>query len=247
MEIIKARSFRTSILQASVFTPDLEFSAKKILAQFYPACMEVFNADPEVTPNLPAFPDDLPRIILRNEEDTKKIEIASARMNFYMRRVAPTDNNDDVKKFFNDSVAYFSLYQEVLQTRIGRMAAIKSSIRKDDDPGLHLSRHFCKSKWDEAPLDRPKNFELHAHKEYLFLERFEVNSWARSKTGTVTAANKKTMIIIFEQDINTLGDKSDVADFREDDLKLFYANVLDEFDRIQLLYYPNTREGIRHE
>ena len=103
---------------------------------------------------------------------------------------------------------------------------------------MFLARHFCKDRWDKAPLNRPENFELHAHKKFALGTDFEVNSWARSKTGKLAGDGDDKLIILFEQDINTLAEGTAERDFSKAEIKKFFGAVASELDSILELYYP---------
>ena len=45
----------------------MDFSTSKVMSKFYPKCAEIFDGDPEVIPNLPGFPPDVPRAILKTK------------------------------------------------------------------------------------------------------------------------------------------------------------------------------------
>jgi hypothetical protein len=107
-----------------------------------------------------------------------------------------------------------------------------------EKPGLFLARHFCKDRWDKAPLNRPENFELHAHKKFTLASGFEVNSWARSKTGKLSGDGDEKLIVLFEQDLNTLAEEASTRNFCEAEIKKFFGAVATELDSILGLYYP---------
>lgn len=88
----------------------------------------------------------------------------------------------------------------------------------------------------EAPLNRPENFELHAHKRFVMSDEFQVNSWARSKTALL--AEGEAPIVTFEQDINTLPEAATSAKFDDDQLARFFQAVAPEFETIIKFYFP---------
>jgi hypothetical protein len=233
-----SRSFQTSVLQATIFTPDMDFSTSKVMSIFYPKCAEYFDADPEVVPNMPGFPPEVPRVILKNKDDTSKLEIAAARVNCFRIMKKYDAPIIDINQFYSDAIRFLSLFKEAVDCRIGRLAALRTIYANHDDPGFFLSRHFCKDIWDEAPLNRPENFELHAHKVFSLSDKFTVNSWARSKTGNLIEDKKKSRIILFEQDLNTLADEAKEKSFNFEDIALFFNQIIPELDNILNQYYP---------
>jgi hypothetical protein len=144
----------------------------------------------------------------------------------------------DIDQFYSDAIGFLSLFKETVDCRIGRLAAVRTLYAIHDNPGLFLARHFCKDIWDEAPLNRPENFELHAHKVFPLSDKFTVNSWARSKTGNLTEEKKKKRIVLFEQDLNTLAEEAKDNSFNSEDIALFFDQIIPEFDNILKQYYP---------
>ena len=98
------------------------------------------------------------------------MEIAAARVNYFARIKAGDKAAFDIKQFYTEAVSFFSLFKKQLNCRIARLAAVRSVYAIHDNPGVFLARHFCKEIWDEAPLNRPENFELHEHKRYPLSE-----------------------------------------------------------------------------
>jgi len=208
------------------------------MSSLYPKCIDFFDADPEVLPNMPGLPPEVPRIILRNKNNSLKFEIAASRINFFGRFKLNDKLPLDVKKFYINAVDLFLRFHEITGCRIGRLAAVRTSFVIHENPGLFLARHFCKDTWDKAPLNRPENFELHSHKVYKLADRFNVNSWVRNKTGFLVTEEKKTRIILSEQDLNTLVDKTEGLAYDIKDIELFYNKITPEFDKVLCQYYP---------
>ena len=246
MYIIDARTFRPFICQATIFTPDIDFSAAKIMSSFYPKCVEQFDADPEVIPNLPGLPPEVPRVIMKNIDGSLRLEIAAARVSCFERIIKHDTPPIEISQFYSSAISFLSLYKETVDCRIGRLAAVRTVYAIHDNPGRFLARHFCKDIWDEAPLNRPENFELHAHKVFSLSNKFKVNSWARSKTGNLTENEKKVRIVLFEQDLNTLAEEANHSSFTSEDIALFFNQAIPEFDNILNEYYPIT-EGEKNE
>jgi len=241
MDTIDSSKFKISILQATIFTPDHDFTTSQVMSKFYPKITDVFDADPEVVPDVVGFPLEVPRITIKNKLKSFRLEIAPVRINFFGRAIK--EDSDQLDDFFKKAINLFCQFYDIIECRIGRLAAVRTVYLQHDNPGIFLARHFCKDIWDEAPLNRPENFELHAHKVYNFEDIFRVNSWARSKTGHLTTKEKKSRILLFEQDINTLAEEAGKKSFNTDGVKKFFSAVTSEFQNILNLYFPlSTRE-----
>ena len=168
------------------------------------------------------------------------MEVASARVNCFERGKGHDSPMSDIDQFYINAMGILSLFKEILECRVGRLAAIRNVYDINENPGLLLARHFCKDTWNKAPLNRPENFELHAHKVFTLQNSFSVNSWVRNKTGNLTEDKVKKRIILIEQDLNTLAEEAKDRSFNSEDIALFFKQATKEFDAILNQYYPAT-------
>jgi hypothetical protein len=134
-------------------------------------------------------------------------------------------------------------YQRAMSARVGRLALVITRAAPRAQPAMLLSRHFCKERWYEAPrnlapLNRPENFELHAHKTFNLGGLLNVNSWIRNKTAFLGSTGAPQPIVLVEQDINTLADLTETTTFSEEQIQSFFGLALPEMDHILALYYP---------
>lgn len=110
-----------------------------------------------------------------------------------------------------------------------------------DDPARALSTHFCKpdllSQDPKGPLNRPENFELHAHKTYK-LGRFAINSWMRCKSG-VLMGDTAQRIVFVEQDLNTVAEGLQRETYGTGDIEEFFALTIPELDAIARAYFAS--------
>lgn len=236
---ITAKSFETAFCQATVFTPDEDLSSARLLKDLLPSLTDQFDADPTILPvQDPPLPREIPKVILQSKSGVWRCEFSSARANIFWKK--PVESTDEIAldNFFKQASKLFCDYVDQMGPRIGRVAGIIRRYADHPEPGLFLSRHFCKDQWYEAPLNRPENFELHAHKRFKLGNQFEVNSWVRSKTGKATSADETKSIILLEQDINTLSEEAPNRNFSKEDIANFYNLIPSEFDTILELYYP---------
>ena len=238
MEILRASDFRPASFQATVYTPGDEFSAGLISRTLMPEWGDRFDGEPVIIPAVEGLPKDLPRITLRSKNNEWRCEIASARVNFFWRTPSFNAISPEVSDFYSDALSLVEDYLRVISPRVGRLAAVLTWHCFHDSPGLFLARHFCKDRWDETPLNRPSNFELHAHKQYHMADGFDVNSWVRSKTARVSIENETRSIVLIEQDINTLNENLESSNFTLEQRRAFFDAVGTEFSQILRLYYP---------
>lgn len=236
-EVISARAFRLAACQASIFTPDEEISAAKLLGNLVPRWLSRFDADPVVIPATEGIPREVPRMILSSTSGNWRCEIASMRINLFWRRTNTTTTEPTLAEFYAEVTRMLNEYTEYLQARVGRLAAVLNRFAPHSTPGLFLAQHFCKDRWSAAPLNRPENFELHAHKHFRLDNEFEVNSWVRNKTGILSGEHPQPIVLV-EQDLNTLADDAKERRFTSEEIARFFVASSNEFDSILRLYYP---------
>ncbi len=238
MENLNASSFEPLSYQATIFTQCDELVVSRILSAFYPKIASQFDADPTVLPPLPAgVPKDVPRILLSGKTGEWRLEIGTARINVHWSR--QVDTSIVAGSFFEMVADLFAMYQELIECPVHRLAGLVNRFAKKDQPGLYLAQHFCKAEWLQQPLNRPESFEIHAHKRFKLGKEFDVNSWARSKTGFVQPG--KVAVVLFEQDINTVvcDETPEVYDVTR--MKRFFAAASSEVDSILEHYFPNAK------
>lgn len=209
------------------------------MKDLYPSLANVFDGEPTVLPPVPeGAPLEIPRIIVESTSHEWRCQFSPARVSLFWRRTKSTGTCVELSDFFRQAVKILLQYTTLLSPRVGRLAALVTRFSPHGTPGLFLARHFCQDRWDEAPLNRPENFELHAHKKFTLASGFEVNSWARSKTGRLSEDGDEKLIVLFEQDLNTLAEEASARNFCEAEIKKFFGAVATELDSILGLYYP---------
>lgn len=240
MDELTAASFELGSCQATVFTPAGDLSVSKVLKDVYPSLSSPFDGEPTVLPPVPeGAPPEIPRIILESKSHEWRCEFSPARVNVYWRRPRSTASLVSLGNVFAECIKPLLLYANQLNPRIARLAALTTRFAAHATPGLYLARHFCKDRWDRAPLNRPENFELHAHKRFTLASDFPVNSWARSKTGRLSRDGDEKQVVLFEQDLNTLAEREPDADYGGEDIKKFFIAAGDELNSIVELYFPD--------
>lgn len=229
----KASDFKISSVQATIFTPDLRFTPVKVLAEMLSKWGECFDGAPLSVPGPADMPGEIPRIILESSKKHLKLELASARVNLFRFRQSNEDNID-IEEFLSFCSRLLCEYVEFVHAKTGRLASVLQRFARNDNPGIALAKHFCKERWLAAPLNRPENFEIHAHKRFM-MAKYNVNSWVRCKTGT---APDKERIILVEQDFNTLAEETQEREYSNQEIEEFFRTVPQEFDKVLWLYFP---------
>lgn len=239
---LTVRMFRLASCQATLFTPDEEISTTKLLDDVVHRWKGRFDAAPVIIPAGEDIPREDPRIILSSTSGNWRCEIAPMRINLFWRRTDTATAEPTLFEFYAEATRMLNEYREFLNARVGRVAAALNRFVEHATPGLFLARHFCKDRWSSAPLNRPENFELHAHKRYRLAGEFEVNSWVRNKTGTVSGEPSHPIVVV-EQKLDTLAEDSDRRRFSAEEIARFFGECSYVLDSILWLYYPEG-EGV---
>lgn len=242
MKNISAKDFRLARCQATLFTFDEEISSARLIREL-PEFMSFFDGEPTIIPSVEEFPKERPRIILRNNSDQWRCEISSARINLFRQIAINEEIIPPLEDIYTKAVELFSLYLRVMKVRIGRIAAVINRFLQHDSPGIYLARHFCKEKWNEAPLSRPEHFELHSHKKFDLNNKFLINSWVRNKTGSIAINNEIKPIILVIQDLNTLFENTGKYSYTVEDIRFFFELATKEAIKILQLYYPQEKNS----
>lgn len=231
--MIKARDFSIFSIQTSIFTPTLQFSQSKVLAQLVTKFANTFDGDPISIPLPPDAPQEIPRLTLRDSNGKLKFEIAPNRANFF--RYCKEDDAAVIEEdVFNLCLPIFDEYIKIVSARVGRLAIVSVKILQHETPGVILAQHFCKDKWLTSNSE-PENFEVHFHRRYG-LETFKVNNWLRCKSGILAKENAR--VVIVEQDINTLSEDLDEKEFNMNQISSFLKNACGEQRHQLAVYFP---------
>lgn len=231
--MIKARDFDIFSIQTSLFTPTLQFSQSKVLAQLVSKYSNIFDGDPISIPLPPDAPPEIPRLTLRDSNSKLKFEVAPNRANFfrYRKEDETVIMEEDV---FNLCLPIFDDYIKIVSAKVGRLAIVSVKIVQHETPGVLLAQHFCKDKW-VTNTNELENFEVHFHKRYE-LENFKVNNWLRCKSGSLIKESLR--VVIVEQDINTISEDLEVKEFNMNQISNFLKNASSEQKQQLTVYFP---------
>jgi hypothetical protein len=237
-----ASDFVLASCQATLFTPVADVSAARLLTKLLPDWVDRFDADPMVLPLPEAVPREVPRVMLHSRSEEWKCEIASDRMNLIWQKTARAPEPTSLAERYAALIPLLAQYSAALESRVGRLAAVTSRYLAHGSPARLLASHFCKEPWLQNVLNRPDDFELHAHKVFLLAGRFQVNSWVRNKTGLLNLPGDEAQkpIVLAEQDLNTLAEEQATRNFAADEIAAFFRAAAVGFDEMLRLYYPVT-------
>jgi len=234
--MIKGKDFNIFKIQASIFTPALQFSQTQILGSLVNKFSTLFDGAPLSIPLPQDAPSDIPRLTLRDGNGRIKFEIALSRANFFIFQ--KEEAIIDGQEFFKLCLPIFEEYIKLSNAKVGRMAIVAVNILKQEAPGLIIAQHFCKDRWfsNAAP---PENFEVHFHKKCEF-SGFNVNNWFRCKSGFLV--KDKAKVIIVEEDINTLAEDLAAKDFDLSKITNFLRDSFKKQRELLETYFPNNEE-----
>lgn len=142
-------------------------------------------------------------------------------------------------KFLSSSTLLLKSFKKTFGPRIGRLACICQRFARSDASGRFLAGHFCRPALLETPFNRPENFEIHSHKVFPLFAGCKINSWMRVKTAQLSAEPAPApLVIIAEQDFNTLLEEEPDRAFDDSDISRFYKACPKELDHVLDLYFP---------
>lgn len=239
--------FLLTQVQTTIFTPGLQFRRGKILGHLLHRWGDRFNGEPIAMPLPASAPPELPQVVLNSDDARYRLQATPIRLDLFWQS-QDLDETVDWPVLVDFVVEVFSSYLEATGTSIGRLACVVTRMRHDPAPAMSLAKHFCKRQWIEGPLNRPNDFELHAHKRFLMGDRYNVNSWFRCKTGTVEQKHEdkqtRSEVIVVLQDFNTLAEELDTHEYTLGETAAFFHLAPSELDKVLNLYFP---EESRHE
>ena len=225
--------------QATLFTPQAEFSTSRLLSHLLPQWSEQFDGETFSLPAADGLPRTVPRVILQSKSELWRCEISPARINLLWR--LPTQDPGEpqgieLHDFYPQAAAQLLEYAGVVGFPVERLAAVVSRYVALAAPASFLTSHFCQDRWLTAPFNRPESFELHAHKTFLLAATFQVNSWVRNKTGTLHLSEQP--VVIVEQDLNTVAETSGTRHFNQEQIRAFFEAAPASLNDVLALYYP---------
>ncbi len=238
-ERISHEKFEYSMLRCSLFIPLIEIGSSVILRKIPDEWLTYFDGDPLTLPTPQNMPPDVDmlRLALKDTKDEKRFRLTKQRIDFELAPQIPSDIQIDIGRFYSDAIKYLVEFIDQFDIRFNRMAVNVERFAQHENPGLYLAQHFCREEWWlEKPLNRPKHFELHAHKRYEIYDNLTVNSWVRNKTSEITKTGDSIILVV--QDINTLKEDIGIKKFDNRDIEKYIKNISNEMEKILSFYYP---------
>jgi hypothetical protein len=179
----------------------------------------------------------IPTVVLRTRDGNVQLSIGTQRVDV----ISPTGNiGGTLEAFLVAASQALITVRGVVEARAPRLAAVVHRYRAIPEPARALAEQFCRAEvMGNGPLNRPENFELHAHKVFRTTFGVEVNSWVRNRSAVVFAT--QTPVVSVEQDMNTLDDGT--LDLDDGAVGTFFRGIGAELDQALALYYPDEAAG----
>jgi hypothetical protein len=242
-----ASDFRTIQIQASIFTPGLQFRSAKVLTHLLSEHGDKFDGDPSIAPSpigLPKLPIQIhfgPQFSLQSRDGMLKLMVRSERLDLVQERDEGL-SEDQLGDFLNWACKLVLGYLKFNDAKAGRLACVQNRICEDQNPSLTLAKHFCKDELIAGPLNRPGEFELHAHKRFRLGTMFDINSWMRFRTAVKQGQlDFPPTAILVEQDFNTLSEQMESREICAQDITGFFELAPREMRSVLEKYFPPGR------
>lgn len=239
--MLRSTAFSTLSSKIILFTSDVAFNQGRALTALLAGLQQTFDGQVVTLPLPPDAPGDIPRITLNSSDGALSLEAGPQRISILFR--AKNDVIETTDGQIELALRVFDAYVITLKFRISRLAINLSRFCAIDDPAMVIARHFCKDELLErrddfrGALSRTETMELHAHKRFELLEDLSVNSWVRVKT--VRQQQEQPSGVLIEQDINTLAERENTADFTKQNINEIIRKALSESTDVLELYFGN--------
>jgi hypothetical protein len=236
----KSSDFKSLSFLLSVFTRETSLRVGKLLPFLLTRCGDILNGEPVTYPTITKGPVTLPLLSLSDVGKNKRLQVSPGRVDLFLedkREIAV----DVMESWFAWSIDFFLDYLRETTANVNRVACVVTRVAPDATPALTLARHLCQDRWLKGPLNRPENFELHAHKTFPLQGLFEINSWFRCKTALLGETPQSGRVvpnaIMVEQDFNSLADQE--ASVSTESIKTFFEVAPSEFYKVLEKYFPD--------
>jgi hypothetical protein len=224
--------------QAFIFTEKIDVRADRIL-KWLPGPWASRLPEPLVLPTAD-LPPELPRISWQKEQKPWSAGVAPVCFSVAWRNwLVLNDTKINLGYFLSKSLPILLAYKRYFKVRVSRIAFTCSRFARQKNPAKLLAEHFCKPAWIASPFNRPENFEIHSHKVFDLPGSQKINSWMHIRTAQLTGdAPPSALVIVAEQDFNTVGEISSNQNYTENDISRFFRASAKEIDKVLDRYFP---------
>ena len=235
MKHVSWRDFALVAAQATVYTPDGESHASRVIGELAPRWRDRLDAEPQVVAH-PASPH--PRVLLRSGTGSWRCEIDAIRADLYWLRPDARAAAPSVDDFFTAATRILVEYAEVTGARVGRLAAIVNRGALHSAPGLFIGRHFFRGDLGGAGITRAESVEINLH-DRRALGPFLVNAWLRCRTPDDPDPVARRVVQLV-QDVNTLGEDAGASSYTSAEIREFTSLAAGEHERVLARFFPEA-------
>lgn len=246
------RDFRIIQMQAAVFTPGSQLATTRVLVTMLQHYGELFDGDPFVLPTtvingVPiAVPPGMPSIVLRSKDDRYRFQVAADRADIFwlaQDQFSSVDPDSFVKLAKDVLSSYIA--SSGVPARVGRMALVTLRVAPDKNPAQTIAEYFCKPEIVSGPLDGVTSIELATNRVYPLRNEFVVNSIVKCRPGIsaivdVSIPDPQFQLVV-EQDINTIAEVVNDANFTVGDIEQFLTLATQESEATLYRYFPGDK------
>jgi hypothetical protein len=237
--MLRADEFVTVHAQACIYTTGQNFNAGPVLGRLLNDFPRDFTGDPLTLPIPADFPskDVPPRLTLPSRDGKFVLLAAPSRLDIIQKHDNDLEAVRLLPEFFDLCLRMIDSYLGVTQEQVVRMGSVLGRKSSPPHPALAIAEQFCKPEMLAGPLNRPSDFEIHAAKQFDFLEGLRINSWFRCKSALLPGKQPLAVVVV-EQDFNTRVEEMQTRVFGPDDRRQFFGHVPDGFREVLNLYFP---------
>jgi hypothetical protein len=169
--------FRELFLQASIFTPNLDFQIGRALPLFLSEWPAQFHRVLFASDLAAEVPGELARLIVQSDDSHFRVSAGPGRVDIVWEGQQEGDRLD-LSLHLDWCSEVFGRYLDEFNASPRRLGCVLRSATSDSNPAANLPRYFCKDRWLEkgAPMERIADFALEVAKKYTLNNMFEVDS-----------------------------------------------------------------------
>lgn len=238
---MRAADFRPKLRQAVIWTVDFAPSPRQLVTLAAGPWARLFSGSPVLLPlDTGLLPPEAPHFVVSSADGQWRLQVGKRRTDIIWQQAAglPTISEQDFVREISET--YRSLFDAIEGGRVARLAYVIHRSAPSARPGAELVEYFVKPELRHAagPLNRPQDFQLHAHKRYQPSGLPVVNSWIRWMTSV---APPDATAISVEQDLNTLAEEEAQAAYSPARVREFFERATPEAEDILRRYLPDQR------
>ncbi|MDZ4687478.1 MAG: hypothetical protein SH850_20595 [Planctomycetaceae bacterium] len=231
----------------SLFTAGFQFATARVFAWLLAKYGQVFDGDdPFSMPAMFPMPPDMkdvhfPQVILRSFDTKRQVQASGSRLDLIYEK--DHINDAELAEFLAWSGSLGKEYMAKFKGSAVRIGCVLNRVAPDENPPGTLSRHFCKEQWIQGPLNRPGDFQLHAHKVFEPSGVFKINSWMRCSCAGLVEPGEEVQpggytVILVQHDFNSLAEGASDRKVTDDQVDAFLKMVPSEMLRVLQVYFP---------